>query len=170
IVLDRGERGEITNIGLRSTRILTRDDVEVTIPNSIIGNSTIINQSGGPSEKLRIRVKVGVAYGTDIDQVREMLLEIANHEPLICTTPNPSVRFKLFGASSLDLELRGWVSRPELRGRATDALNTNIYRAFTEAGIEIPYTKQDLYIKGLPTPHGVLEAVEYHSSVPGDSR
>ena len=153
IVLDRGDRGKVTHIGLRSTRILTRDDVEVTIPNSIIGNSTIINQSGGPHEKLRIRVKVGVAYGTDIDQVREMLLEIARDEPLICSTPEPSVRFRIFGASSLDLELRGWVPLPELRGRATDALNTKIYRAFTHAGIEIPYTKQDLYIKGLPDSH-----------------
>ena len=150
VVMDRGDRGKVTHIGLRSTRILTRDDVEVTIPNSIIGNSTTINQSGGPSEKLRIRVKVGVAYGSDIDQVREILLQVAANEPLVCSTPEPRVRFRIFGASSLDFELLCWVPKPELRGRTIDALNSATYKQFSRFKIEIPYAKQDLYIKGLP--------------------
>ena len=62
-MLDTGERGRVTHIGLRSTRMLTRDDVEITIPNAVMGNSKITNESGGPYEKERIRVKVGVAYG-----------------------------------------------------------------------------------------------------------
>ena len=69
IILDSGERGAVTHIGIRSTRILTRDDVEITVPNSIMGNVKIINESGGPYEKYRIRIKVGVAYGSDIDRV-----------------------------------------------------------------------------------------------------
>lgn len=150
IVLDRGDRGMVTNIGLRSTRILTRDDVEIIIPNSIIGNTTVINQSGGPSEKLRIRIKIGVAYGSDIDQVRSILLDIAEHEPLVSHTPEPRVRFRLFGASSLDFELLCWISRPELRGRTKDMLNDAIYKSFDKEAIEIPYSKQDLYIRGLP--------------------
>jgi MscS family membrane protein len=160
IVLDQRERGKVTQIGLRSSRILTRDDVEITIPNSIIGNSTIINQSGGPSEKLRIRVKVGVAYGTDVDLVRSVMLEIAQKEPQVCKSPEPSVRFKLFGASSLDFELRCWVFYPELSGRVTDALNTAIYKEFTRLGIEIPYAKQDLYIKGLPEAFPALTSIK----------
>lgn len=150
IVLDSGGRGKVRHIGLRSTRILTRDDVEVTIPNSIIGNSTIINQSGGPTEKFRIRIKIGVAYGTDIDEVRSILQSIAHKEPLACSTPAPRVRFRVFGASSLDFELMCWVEKPELRGRAMDALNDAVYKHFTSKNIEIPYSKQDLYIKGLP--------------------
>ena len=74
VVLDSGERGEVTHIGIRSTRLLTRDDIQVTIPNSVMGNTKIINESGGPTEKFRIRVIVGVAYGSDIDQVREVLM------------------------------------------------------------------------------------------------
>ncbi len=150
IVLDQGNRGKVTNIGLRSTRILTRDDVEITIPNSIIGNSTIFNQSGGPAEKLRIRLKIGVAYGSDIDQVRGILMKVANEEPLVCSAPAPRVRFRVFGASSLDFELLCWIPNPELRGRSMDSLNDAIYKQFNSAGIEIPYAKQDLYIKGLP--------------------
>lgn len=151
IVLDGDQRGKVTHIGIRSTRMLTRDDVEVTVPNAIMGNSKITNQSGGPHPKFRIRVKIGVAYGSDIDQVREILIEIAKTEPLITKYPTPRVRFRTFGASSLDLELMGWIEDPELRGRTVDKLNTTIYKRFNQENIEIPYSKQDLYIKELPT-------------------
>ncbi len=91
IELEKGGRGKVVNIGLRSTRILTRDDIEVTIPNSIIGNSTIINQSGGPHEKMRIRLKIGVAYGSDVDKVKEILVDTAQADPLVCSSPAPRI-------------------------------------------------------------------------------
>lgn len=150
VVLDEGYRGQVTNIGLRSTRILTRGDVEITVPNSIIGNTTIINQSGGRHKKLRVRLKVGVAYGSNVDQVKSILQEIADNESQACKFPEPRVRFRLFGASSLDFELLFWVDSPELRGRVLDAMNSNVYKKFQEENIEIPYSKQDVYIKGLP--------------------
>lgn len=151
IVLDAtGMRGKVTQIGLRSTRLITRDDVEVTIPNSIMGNSQVINQSGGPHPKFRIRVKVGVAYGTDIDYARKLLIEIAENEPLVCQKPAPRLRLRQFGASSVDFELLGWVEDPELRGRTLDIMYTTIYNRFRDENIEIPYNKQDLYIKELP--------------------
>lgn len=150
VVLDGSQRGKVTHIGLRSTRLLTRDDVEVTVPNSIMGNSRVTNQSGGPRKKFRIRVKIGVAYGTDIDELEVILMEIANSEPLIVSIPEPRVRFRQFGASSLDFELLGWIENPELRGRAIHSLNSAVYKALNTANIEIPYAKQDLYIKELP--------------------
>jgi small-conductance mechanosensitive channel len=159
IVLDQRERGKVTQIGLRSSRILTRDDVEITIPNSIIGNSTIINQSGGPSEKMRIKLKVGVAYGSDVDQVRALMLDIAEKDPLVCKSPPPIVRFIVFGASSLDFELRCWVPRPELSAQIIDTLNTAVYKEFTRSGVEIPYAKQDLYIKEIPASFSAQAAV-----------
>lgn len=150
VVLDNAGRGKVTHIGLRSTRILTRDDIEVTVPNSIIGNSTIVNQSGGPHEKMRVRLKVGVAYGSDIDKVTEILTSVATAEPGVCITPEPRVRFRVFGASSLDFELLFWVDNPEARGKVVDIMNTKIYKQFGQEHIEIPYAKQDVYIKGLP--------------------
>ncbi|CAG37691.1 mechanosensitive ion channel family protein [Desulfotalea psychrophila] len=150
IVLDGGGRGKVLQIGLRSTRILTRDDVEVIIPNAVIGNSAVTNQSGGPSGKLRVKVKIGVAYGCDIDQVKQVLLDIATAEPGVPADPAPRVRFRAFGASSLDLELLCWVDDPELRGRVLDSLNTDVYKTFNALGIEIPYAKQDVYIKSWP--------------------
>ena len=144
IVLDSGERGMVTHIGIRSTRMLTRDDVELTIPNSIMGTTKIINESGGPYKKFRIRVSVGVAYGSDIDQVKQILFDVAMAEPTICHDPEPRVR--------LDIDLLGWVEEPSLRGRVIDILLTTIYKEFNKQGIEIPYTKQDIYIKEMPKP------------------
>lgn len=150
VVLDSGERGMVTHIGIRSTRLLTRDDVEITIPNAIMGNTRITNESGGPHEKYRIRIKVGVAYGSDIDQVKQVLMDIAEAEEVVCEDPLPRVRFRTFGGSSLDVELLCWVENPELRGRVEDVLNTTIYKRFNTDGIEIPYSKHDIYIKEMP--------------------
>lgn len=150
VVLDSGERGEVTHIGIRSTRMLTRDDVELTIPNAVMGNSKVINESGGPHPKYRIRVPVGVAYGSDVDQVRELLMQIGRDNTSVCRDPEHRVRFRALGASSLDFELLCWVDEPALRGRVVDSLLTEIYKTFNREGVEIPYAKQDIYIKEWP--------------------
>ena len=150
IVLDSGERGEVTHIGIRSTRILTRDDVEITLPNAIMGNVKITNEAGGPHERYRIRIKVGVAYGSDIDKVQAVLMDVADSHPDVCKSPAPRVRFRSFGDSSLNHELLCWVEKPVLRGRVAHLLNTEIYKRFMREGIEIPFPQQDLYIKSTP--------------------
>jgi len=152
IVLDSGERGMVTNIGIRSTRLLTRDDVEITVPNSIMGNTRIINETGGPHEKYRVRVKVGVAYGSDIDKVHNVLFDVAREHPDVCKTPEPRVRFRTFGNSSLDHELLCWVAQPVLRGRVLHMLNTAVYKRFQEESIEIPFPQRDIYIRSGSTP------------------
>ncbi len=151
VVLDAGERGEVTKIGIRSTRILTRDDIEVIVPNSVMGNTKIINESGGRHEKHRIRVKVGVAYGSDIDKAREILMRVGEGEEQICSDPEPRVRFRQFGASGLEFELLCWISQPVMRGLIMDSLNSAVYKEFMKEGIEIPYSKHDIYIKEMPT-------------------
>ena len=150
VVLDSGERGAVTHIGIRSTRMLTRDDVELIIPNSIMGNSKIVNQSGGPYEKFRIRIPVGVAYGSNIEHVRGLLLSVAKGNNSVCSIPAPRVRFRALGGSSLDFELLSWVDQPVMRGRVTDELLTGIYNLLMTEGVEIPYAKQDIYIKEMP--------------------
>ena len=150
IVLGGGERGRVTNIGLRSTRILTRDDVEIIIPNAVIGGDKILNQSGGPTTKFRVRASTSVAYGSDIDRVREVLLNVANNEELVESEPAARVRFTSFGDSGLNFDLLVWVDPPELRGRVLDRLNCGIYKALNEAGIEIPFPQMDLHVQSLP--------------------
>ncbi len=150
IILESGERGKVTHIGLRSTRILTRDDVEITVPNGIIGNSKIINEAGGPSAKHRIRVAVGVAYGSDIDQVIVTLEGVAADNSEVCKEPQPRVRFRRFGDSSLDFELLCWINQPVDRGRLTHELNCAVYKAFARDKITIPFPQLDLHVQTMP--------------------
>jgi small-conductance mechanosensitive channel len=140
----------VTNIGLRSTRILTRDDVEITVPNSLIGNGKIINEAGGPSARHRIRIAVGVAYGSDIDQVIDTLATVADEHDEVCKSPDPKVRFRSFGDYSLDFELLCWINQPVDRGRILHELNCAVYRAFQGAGIEIPFPQRDLHVRTMP--------------------
>ena len=153
IVLDNEFRGQVTRIGIRSTRVLTRDDIEMTIPNTTIANSKILNESGGPSLKRRIRIPVGVAYGTNIDLLKKVLqqvVEAAQKEGHICKDPAARIRFREFGDSALMFELLCWIHRPEERGRVRDILNTSIYKTLGKSEIEIPYPKRDVYIRQLP--------------------
>jgi len=152
IVLDSGERGRAVNIGLRSTRLLTRDDTEVTIPNRVIGQAKIVNESGGGNEKMRVRAPVGVAYGSDIAQVRAALLVAAADCPLVETEPAPRARFRSFGDSSLNFELLFWVDQPERRGAALDDLLERIALAFAREGIAIPFPQRDVWLRTAP-PH-----------------
>lgn len=150
INLDSGERGMVTHVGMRSTRLLTRDDIEVTVPNAVIANAKITNESGGRWEKRRLRIAVGVAYGSDLDQVVDTLMAVGEAHPATCPEPKHRVRMRAFGASSIDFELLVWVDEPELRGKVTHQLLMAVYKAFEAADIEIPYAKQDLYIKEMP--------------------
>ena len=150
IILESGERGVVTDIGLRSTRILTRDDVEITVPNGIIGNGSIINEAGGPPSQHRIRTGVGVAYGSDIDHVMEVLQKVADDHEEILDNPTPRVRFRAFGDSSLDFELLGWISDPANRGRMIHELNCTIYKTFAANNIEIPFPQRDLHVRTMP--------------------
>ncbi len=146
IVLGTGERGQVTHVGIRSTRVLTRDDIEITVPNLLMANSKIINESGGRWENERIRIKVGAAYGSDVDQVCEVLVAVAKENEHVNPSPAPRVRLRAFGESSLDFELLCWIDEPVLRGRLSHELYVAVYKAFGKAGIEIPYPKRDVYL------------------------
>ncbi len=147
VVLGSGERGEVTKVGIRSTRLLTRDDVEITIPNAEMANTKVINESGGRWIKFRIRIKVGVAYGSDIDQVVELLERIAANHDTVCRDPAPRVRMRGFGDSSLDFELLCWVNHPSERGVVSHELYMKIYKELNRNGIEIPFPQRDIWVR-----------------------
>lgn len=146
VVLDSGERGQVTHVGIRSTRLETRDDIQITLPNASIANSKIINETGGKWERERIRIKVGVAYGSDVDQVCQILEAIAVRHEHICTDPAPRVRMRGFGDSSLDFELLCWIDEPVLRGVLSHDLYMDVYKTFGKEEIEIPFPKRDVYL------------------------
>ena len=139
ILLDTGERGYVKKMGLRSTRFMTRDDIEITIPNSVIAASKIVNESGGPGETERVRVNIQVAYKTDIEKVKTILVNIAKKNENVLKLPEPRVRFREFADHGLRLQLLFWIHKPEIRGRTVDSVNTEIYKTFEEHNILIPF-------------------------------
>lgn len=151
INLDSGERGRVIKIGLRSTRLLTRDDVEITLPNAHIASAKVVNESGGPHEKTRVAIQVGVAYGSDVDRVREVLLEASHSVEHVVHDPAPRVRFVEMGDSALIFRVQGWIDEPALRGICIDGLNTAIYKALGRADIEIPFPQRVVHVARPPT-------------------
>jgi len=146
IILDSGERGEVVEIGIRSTRIKTRDDVIVTIPNSIMANSKIINESA-PIPRFRIRVPIGVAYGSDLEEVEKVLLAVADANNNIEKFPEPRVRLRVFADSSINFELLCWVKDPRDKGLEVHNLLKSAYCAFAEHDISIPFPQRDIHIR-----------------------
>lgn len=145
IVVDEKLRGEVVDIGIRSTRIKTPDDILITIPNSILVSSKIINESA-PSPKIRLRLPVTVAYGSDIELVERAVMEILNTNPDVLKEPAPRLLFMSFGDSALNLEIFFWIADPFLRFKVTDSINREIYKKFNEKGIKIPFPQREIYV------------------------
>ena len=152
INLDSGERGRVVRIGLRSTRLLTRDDIEITLPNAHIANAKVVNESGGPYEKTRVIVTVGVAYGSDIDQVKEVLMTAVQSVEHVISDPEPRVRFDEMGDSALLFRVQAWIDEPALRGICVDGLNSAIYKSLGRAEIEIPFPQRVVHLAAPSTP------------------
>ncbi len=143
-----GAYGVVDDIGLRATRVVTRDQVTIIVPNSELVNTQVINHSI-PTTNLRIAISVGVAYGSDTDLVRRTLLAVPGSHTQILSEPPPEVRFEQFGDSSLDFSLLVWISNPGEDRRLSSDLRFEIDRSFRAAGIEIPFPQRDVHVRGL---------------------
>ena len=125
---------------------MTRDDIEITIPNSVVAASKIVNESGGPLENERVRVNLQVSYGSDLKKVKTLLNEIARSEAEVMVSPRPRVRFREFSDYGMRLQLLFWIAKPESKGRVVDAINTKIYEHLKENKISIPYPTMEVII------------------------
>lgn len=137
--------GTVVEIGLRATQILTRDEVTLLIPNMELIAGRVVNQSV-PTPRMRLRVRVGVAYESDIDLVRDTLVQVANDHPSVLEEPGPAVRLEGFGASSLDFALLCWVPDAPMDDEVASDLRFAIIAAFRERGISIPYPQHDVHV------------------------
>lgn len=138
--------GNVTNIAIRATTIRDFDNLEVLLPNKSIITENVINWTLRDSV-MRIIVPIGVAYGSDVDAVRALLMKIADEENDVLETPEPRVFFIEHGDSSLDFEVRVFISNPHKRFRVRHELNTAINKALTKAGIEIPFPQRDVHMR-----------------------
>jgi small-conductance mechanosensitive channel len=141
-----GLMGTMKDIGFRVSIVNTFDNESIIVPNSDLVTDRVKNLSFGGDTNLRVHAPIGVAYGTSIDKVREVLLDIAKSEEKILEDPPPKVVFKEHGDSSLNFDLLGWVETPKDRASALDSMREKIDDRFNEEGIEMPYPTRDVYL------------------------
>jgi small-conductance mechanosensitive channel len=142
-----GELGEVTAVSIRSTTIKTPDGIELVIPNSDLITHNVVNWTLRDT-RLRGHVTVGVAYGTDTELVRKLLLDIMSRHNLVLRYPPPEVWFMAFGDNSLDFELVAWFNDALSRWRFVTSVRFEIARVFREHGIEIPFPQRTLSTAG----------------------
>ena len=138
--------GTVERIGARATEVRTLDGLTIVVPNSRFLENEVINWSHG-SPLSRIKVPVGVAYGSPVDKVRKSLLEAASTCPLVLDNPAPEVWFQEFADSALNFELLVWLHDPRHQFYLRSELNYRIYSALKRHGIEIPFPQRDLHVK-----------------------
>ena len=140
-----GQGGQVADISIRSTTVKTWNNHFVLVPNKEIITQRLINRTGS-DPKVRLDLPIGVSYGSDLKQVREVLAEVAGRHGLILKRPEPMVVFLRHGESSLDFEVRVWVDIDDLL-RVTNDLRHAIDAAFRRNGIEIPFPQRDLHVR-----------------------
>ena len=138
-----GTWGDVVEIGLRTTRIRTRDNRMVIVPNSIIGKNQVVNYSF-PDPLYRVETHIGVAYGSDIETARVVIHDAARKVPGILADHPVDVLYVEMGESAIVFRLRWWIESYVDTRRMFDSVHTNVHKALDEAGISIPFTTYDV--------------------------
>ncbi len=139
--------GDVVRVGGRSTEVVTNDNISIIVPNSKFITENIINWSHN-DRKVRFRIPVSVAYGSDVHLVKRLLLEVAEEVPDVLDDPVPGVRLMEFGESGLKFELRAWsTTLIHRKGLLISNINFGILDKFNKHGIEIPFPQRDLRIR-----------------------
>jgi small-conductance mechanosensitive channel len=139
-------RGTVRSIHARATVITTLDNVDILVPNGEFITEAVVNQTYR-DRQVRVRIDVGVAYGSDTELVRQTLLRVANEQEGVVRKSDTQVFFQDFGDSALEFSLRVWLSDPLIQNRVSSELRFAIDRAFRKADIEIPFPQRDLHLK-----------------------
>ncbi|MGD8990334.1 MAG: mechanosensitive ion channel family protein, partial [Desulfobacterales bacterium] len=142
---DSATWGDVIDIGLRATKIKTTDNIVIVIPNNEIMMRDIINYTH-ISEKIRVRINIGVAYDADLPKAKKLILRVAAATEWVVDEPAPKVVVRNFGESSVDLQLRVWIGDARQRMNTISHITDSVKGAFDNEGIEIPYPKRDIHI------------------------
>jgi MscS family membrane protein len=135
--------GDVVDIGLRSTRILTRDNRMVSVPNSVIGKGLVVNYSD-PNTMYRVETHVGVAYGTDLEYARGVMIDAIRTQDWVMEEKPVEALMLEFSDSALLFRIRCWIRHYVETRRIIDKMNTALYQALNESGIVIPVPQREL--------------------------
>jgi potassium efflux system protein len=141
-----GVLGTVKAIKARSTTVDTLDNVSIIVPNANFVQENVTNWSYQDTTT-RIRIVVGVSYSSDVDLVRDTLIEVARAHPTIMESPEPNVQFRSFGDSTLDFHLLAWIQDPKKMYNTQSDLNFAVIKAFRAKKIEIAFPQRDLHLR-----------------------
>jgi len=151
IVTVGGADGTVSRIRIRATSIMTWDRKELLVPNKALITGEVVNWTLSDAV-LRVRIPVGIAYGSDTEKARDLLLGVARANESVLDDPAPTALFRGFGDSTLDFELRVFIPSIEHLIPVKSALFFAIDAAFREAGIEIAFPQRDLHVRSISGP------------------
>lgn len=142
--------GQVNRIGIRAVSVITRDQIEYLIPNELLMTQTVENWSFSTRD-VRLKVPVGIAYGSDVELAERLMLQAAREHPRVHTEPEPSVWLHAFGDSAIQFEIQLWIDDPEAGvGNIRSDVLKRIWVLFGEHGVHLPYPQRDLHIKEWP--------------------
>ncbi|MBS3929333.1 MAG: mechanosensitive ion channel [Sphingomonadales bacterium] len=142
--------GQVSRIGIRAVSVITRDQIEFLIPNELLMTSTVENWSFSTRD-VRLKVPVGIAYGSDVELAERLMLQAANEHPRVHPDPQPSVWLTAFGDSAIQFEIQLWIDDPEAGvGNIRSDVLKRIWGLFGEHGVHLPFPQRDLHIKDWP--------------------
>ncbi len=145
-------QGDVEEINIRSTTIKTLDNIIMIVPNSEFVSGRVTNWSHSDL-KIRMNIKVGVSYSSNLDDVLKALREVAEENSKVMNDPEPEVIFMEFGDSSWNMRLRIWVRNPKDYFHVLSEINCAIVRKFREYKVEIPFPQRDVHVRSpLPVP------------------
>jgi small-conductance mechanosensitive channel len=146
IVLDSGEKCDVFHIGLRSTKFKTFEHTLIIVPNENLLTSKITNITY-PDPRIRVKVKIGVAYGSDIEQVKKIIVQCAKDHPKVLDSPAPVAHLIGLGDNSVDFAVVGRVNAITDQYTTQNEIRQAIYDSLNEAGIEIPFPQMTVWMK-----------------------
>jgi potassium efflux system protein len=161
-----GTHGTVRKISVRATEIETFDRASLIVPNGDLISSPVMNMTHGNNVG-RVIVPVGVAYGTDVERVREILSEVSTSHPAALRYPAPQVLFMAFGADSMNFEIRAILRDVGQTLAVQSHMHFEIERRFREAGIEIPFAQRDIHLRNPEALGAAIAAAMAAGGLPG---
>lgn len=146
--------GQVNRIGIRAVSVITRDEIEYLIPNELLMTSTVENWSFSTRD-VRLKVPVGIAYGSDVELAERLMLQAARENPRVHNDPEPSVWLHSFGDSAIQFEIQLWIDDPEAGvGNVRSDVLKRIWVLFKDHGVQLPYPQRDIHVKEWPAALG----------------
>jgi small-conductance mechanosensitive channel len=146
VIIEEKYRGEVIKIGIRSTKIKTRDNVLLTIPNSVMVTGVVVNENGY-DDKLRIRIPLGISYDSDLEKAEKILVDIIENNKDLVNSPQNPVLYRRFGPSTIRLEVLAILNQPAKKGQVVHQLIKIIQQKFAQENIKMPAPQREIKIK-----------------------